>query len=1286
MLYFISFKCIFTGIKLASSKLRRHYIDDLLEVLIHQPLSNDGEENSKLDREDFYVDLMVLDSSVVDKEFSSSDREYLISKKFEKQESIELNKIIQRNDEAVYIRGVGGTGKTTLLEMYALRWAKKCLGDIDDIPSFDFLFLFTCREINSLLADITTVEELLCHKYPEVFEIISLSDLESISDRVLVIVDGLDELQDIYDMHKMSKISLNLDLISSLIDTKKGIWKNHKVIACGRPKACEFVKQQFDQNSKTVEVCGFNEENIVKYIDQFFNQKEDKAEKVKEALVVSNNLKVMATVPVFLWVICSVYGEELITKPLNTYTELYTYASLIFLRNHFRGKSQQHNMSLFDVLGNEEIMNSVYALMTLSVQTYMQNKVLFTEDDIKQLTCPTHLEKTGFIVRYKRNSFRKPVYQFKHLVLQEFFCGLSLCVTKWVSPYLRNRELSSCTPVIFGIHRLLNEGENELFISFFNKVSKINHLEMPFFTKHFVMPFRNHNFRKYLSQNRLEIPDCMIIGDVLVINASIPECQEFMTLLFESRFKIECPFTSSEVAGDLSATDYRNALYLLEALKLKLKITDAMVDRETLVINRTSVLFARFVFEGIGIDMKNYKLTKFRIDIYVENRKLVETILRLIKVLNINKIEVPSAMVYNENILLIDEKLRNCLTFVKFDHSHFTWSVPRQQFEFAEVIYCKDEASGIADFIQRTKLSLKLPSCMVSNGVFYLKLESKVIHSFMRVFERFKEDDFPPISTSGIFYLKCSCQFYINSKRLQRLVEKILLSDSSLKYILPTDLVNGNEFTINSSQECVNTMRIVRLWKSPLNIELLYARIISVNNMFFAETSNFLSSMGIKIRIPEIMIEDKMRLTIDYGEKETRNFISYVKDLRADKSMLDFDDSIQSALVIGHGTEKHLSDALYILKSLNLHLKIPFQDNSIKGTSEFVADPSTPKNYNFMWLTPKLRQPLSNIKIKLMDYEIIDNHIVYDFYQYAQESIGGGFECLKLLSTIENDDLLVIDGDSPDGHRLPDSQKRSKSKSLDCSACCIENLLSFSEKEKELIIQFLQAESIHTLRLPSKIYRHTYLQVNTLEMMAFIDLTLKGNFKVDFGKTKVVDVCGVYLESYMKRVVCFLSRFMDLPVRIPISMIPVENVLKIDIASPVCQAFLKILKEINNSVTPNSFDIAEIKELIREDDVDDVIFLLNLLLVKRITMMDGLVAVDKLALDLTRDKVRLFIKLVLKGDLDVVVDDNFPKLSAAVVFTVNESLTTTEEREIGNFLVKLKIVKIEIINIFSSIK
>ena len=118
--------CCFSGISLASSKLRDHHIDDFVEVLINQPLSKSSNENIKVNREDFYVDLQVLDSSEVEKEFSSSDRDHLMEKKFEKRGNIKLNEIIKKRDEAVYIRGVGGTGKTTLLEMFTLRWAKKC--------------------------------------------------------------------------------------------------------------------------------------------------------------------------------------------------------------------------------------------------------------------------------------------------------------------------------------------------------------------------------------------------------------------------------------------------------------------------------------------------------------------------------------------------------------------------------------------------------------------------------------------------------------------------------------------------------------------------------------------------------------------------------------------------------------------------------------------------------------------------------------------------------------------------------------------------------------------------------------------------------------------------------------------------------------------------------------------------------------------------------------------------------------------------------------------------------
>ena len=118
------------GISLASSKLRDRYKNELKDKVIDQPLSFDNKENIKINREDFYVELAMVDSSEVDKEINNSDRNHLIENKFKERQSIQLNEIIQKGDETVYIRGVGGTGKTTLLEMFTLRWAMKSLEGI----------------------------------------------------------------------------------------------------------------------------------------------------------------------------------------------------------------------------------------------------------------------------------------------------------------------------------------------------------------------------------------------------------------------------------------------------------------------------------------------------------------------------------------------------------------------------------------------------------------------------------------------------------------------------------------------------------------------------------------------------------------------------------------------------------------------------------------------------------------------------------------------------------------------------------------------------------------------------------------------------------------------------------------------------------------------------------------------------------------------------------------------------------------------------------------------------
>ena len=150
---------------------------------------------------------------------------------------------------------------------------------------------------------------------------------------------------------------------------------------------------------------------------------------------------------------------------------------------------------------------------------------------------------------------------------------------------------------------------------------------------------------------------------------------------------------------------------------------------------------------------------------------------------------------------------------------------------------------------------------------------------------------------------------------------------------------------------------------------------------FLEEIPTFQLNLGIKIKIPESMMKEKFILTIDFTEQETKNFISNAKILHVDKSMLDFNEDIKSAEVNGYGTESELENVVYILKTLDLPLKIPFQDENKDEAYEYVANPNIPKNYNFMWLAPKLGKSLPNLKIKLND-ELANNQLVCDFYRY----------------------------------------------------------------------------------------------------------------------------------------------------------------------------------------------------------------------------------------------------------------------------------------------------------------
>jgi len=580
-------------LKDASIKLRDHYIAELIECLVEQPLSKCKTTTHYVSREEQYIDLAVLEAEIIDNDWHNSDRQSMIKQKHLKLSSIDINKLFQSDDELVFIRGVAGIGKSTLIDMYTLKWAK---GELKEV-NFDFVFTFTCREINTY-EEITCVDQIFSQVFPQIFRYITLEDLSELGDRVLIIVDGLDELQDIYKMDSKKQlqptnVQHHLQIVFQMINSKsKTLIPHHKSIACGRPRACDYLRSLLVQNHKTklIEVCGFNPKNIAKYIKNFFHDKinKSKAKTITDALKNSKNLQVMASVPVFLWVICNVYDEELLTESLNTYTELNFYACLIFIRNHLQGTTNRIYDTLNDLIEDECVMNVIFSLMTLSVQTYMNNQVLFTEEDIKSLQCPIHLEQTGFIVKVRRDNLSKAVYQFRHLILQEFLCAVYLNVTKWINPHVTNRELSSCIPTLFGIERILKDKNNELFIGFFRGLVSIN--ENSFFSR-ILGPYRRWTYRRYFDMIPKIPIELLKNGKLLLDNSA--ESREFMALVFESKFKFNTSeIDSIEIQDIYTIIDLRNATHLVKTFEVPVTYLSLSVEPHvnTNVVELISVL------------------------------------------------------------------------------------------------------------------------------------------------------------------------------------------------------------------------------------------------------------------------------------------------------------------------------------------------------------------------------------------------------------------------------------------------------------------------------------------------------------------------------------------------------------------------------------------------------------------------------------------------------------------------------------------------------------------------
>ena len=408
-------------------------------------------------QEDMYVDLAVVKSIEVEKDWKQSERSYHLALKHEKKEIIEIKDIVTADDRLVSLRGVAGIGKTCLLESIAHRWANDKLytGENNSLQ-VDILFILTCRELN-LLSKNATLRDIIESADAKVSDCM-IEDITDISDRVMIVLDGTDEWNCLSEIQqiKTKKCSPITTVVHDLINPTSKIFPGSTILIAGRPQACDIIESILScSRIKRIESIGFSNKIVKLYVQNYFKDDENLCDFVLQTIEEVTTLKNMSSIPVYLWIICHLYSYDDSIPAPKTSTRLLLYTLLIFLSEHLK-TSQTETKTWYEIASDENILKSITQLASLSNEMYTHGKVVFYENDFtRKDLLALDLEISGFIVCSKTKMFGR-IYQFRHLVLMEFFTAIDifLHLNSYTPDEIEN-NYAACMPIISGLQGIL---------------------------------------------------------------------------------------------------------------------------------------------------------------------------------------------------------------------------------------------------------------------------------------------------------------------------------------------------------------------------------------------------------------------------------------------------------------------------------------------------------------------------------------------------------------------------------------------------------------------------------------------------------------------------------------------------------------------------------------------------------------------------------------------------------------------------------------------------------------
>ena len=346
--------------------------------------------------------------------------------------------VTNSSERVILVEGAPGVGKSTFAWEFCRRWER---GEI--AQQYQLMLLLRLRD--ERISKAKNLEDLIFHPNTEVSHAVKCELVGSHGVNTLIILDGFDELPDC--QRKESSIFLQLILGRLLLHLT--------IIITSRPWASGKILRKIEHRIfQHIEVLGFTEENILKYVKSVFigntkktasslgqsvecpNEVSEEAKKSIEDVMVYLHtypqIKACMYIPLNSAIVVSIHQESKKRKCIlpKTLTELYYALTQVLLLRYLYGhadyKEQEWNIDSFEKDLPDEVYKQLLILCKVAYDGICGKsrkgvQLIFSDSDLGGC------ETLGFmqsVAEVYVTCGWKMSHNFLHLTVQEFFAAL----------------------------------------------------------------------------------------------------------------------------------------------------------------------------------------------------------------------------------------------------------------------------------------------------------------------------------------------------------------------------------------------------------------------------------------------------------------------------------------------------------------------------------------------------------------------------------------------------------------------------------------------------------------------------------------------------------------------------------------------------------------------------------------------------------------------------------------------------------------------------------------------